>query len=1003
MPSRLGSTACRESRRPALCGGPGSPRIRSAWDWMSRRRGWKTRAMGTGDLPDVEAVIELFEAVSELSPTQRAAHLDRVAPEPAIRREVESLLAALDRSDEGVLERRLDAQAALRLLAEEGPVSGGPIACAGPWRLLDELGRGGMGTVHLAERADGAYTQRAAVKLIKRGMDSDTIVGRFLRERQILAQLEHPNIARLLDGGVAEDGRPYFAMEYVEGVPITEFANAHRLGIDERLRLFAQVCEAVSHAHRALVVHRDLKASNTLVTPGGQVKLLDFGIAKLLADEDGAATELTRLGGRPLTVASAAPEQLRGEPITTATDVYALGVLLYRLLTGCSPFGEATDASSLAELEREILDTDPARPSRIVAAGGGDDAALPVDARSRQRWAKRLRGDLDSVVSKALAKEPRRRYRSVEALLDDLERHLAGLPVSAVPDGMLYRTGKLLSRHRYAATALAVVLALVVGFVWTLALQRSRIAQEAAESEQVKEFVLGLFELSDPDVSKGREITARELLGRGAERLDQEVDLQPEVRAEMLGVIGDVHLKLGLFDEASQLLERSLHLRRTGSPGSRELLESIRSLARARYEQADFEAAEALGREAVGLAERIEGEGPLLARSLDDLSVTLRARRSLEEAEQLVRRALDLRRAHLGEDHPEVATSELNLGVVLYLGERYEEAEALYRAALEKRLALQGELHLEVADVRNRLGIVLRLQDRYEEARTQYERVLSIYRRLLGDEHPLIATVLANLGFLEELRGDLVAARGHLERAVTMHRGTVGATHPELANSLENLARTLAELGEHQQATTAAREALQIRSESLGPMHPLTTRIMRNLGTFLVRAGELDEGFALQRRSIEIEREIGGSESVLHVLGSRGFGRDLLRAGRPAEAIPVLREALEIGERIQGGDSQLFVRMQVDLARALLDAGETQEAESVARSAFESSQRIFEPGDWRIADVENLWGTALVSVGERQVGLERLRRSLQELEQELGADSEPARLARQRLAAVTPP
>jgi serine/threonine protein kinase len=480
----------------------------------------------------------------------REARLARLsAGDPGLAREVGELLRLSKQPDsrlgpEGVLAGPLWADLAARDTASPGER-------IGAYRVLGELGRGGMATVFLAERADGAFRQQVALKLLRSGAGGEEAVRRFAQERQILATLDHPAIARLLDGGVDGRGRPYLVMEHVEGRPIDRHCEENHLSVDRRLDLFTRVAEAVFYAHRNLVVHRDLKPSNIFVTDagleGGQVKLLDFGIAKLLdpALAGPYAAAATRTVARVMTPEYASPEQVRGEPVTTASDVYQLGLLLFELLTGeraCrlknATFGEA---------ERAICGEPPRRPSSVVAG--------PL--------ARRLRGDLDAIVEKALRKEPGLRYPSPGPLIDDLERHRSGRPVRARQGTFGYRARKFVSRHRFGLAAAALLALLLAGSAVTATLQARRIAREAATAERVKEILVSLFSSANPSVSRGEALTARELLDHGAARVTTELDGEPAVQAELMTVLGNVYNTRGLYDEAVPLLEESLALRRS--------------------------------------------------------------------------------------------------------------------------------------------------------------------------------------------------------------------------------------------------------------------------------------------------------------------------------------------------------------------------------------------------------------------------------------------------------
>ncbi|MFQ5572464.1 MAG: serine/threonine protein kinase, partial [Rhodothermales bacterium] len=460
---------------------------------------------------------DLFAAALDHPPEERTAFIDRACTgNPALRDELESLLRAYHASEHYL--EAIDADRARALIE-----SVGELVCEeqriGPYQVVRELGRGGMGAVFLAERADGQFEQQVALKLIKRGMDSDAILRRFLRERQILAHLRHENIARLLDGGVSDEDRPYFAMEYIDGLPLPDYCDTHRLDVEARLRLFQDVCRAVQYAHRSLIVHRDLKPSNMLVTEDGTVKLLDFGIAKLLDPEaQSGATALTEAGLRAMTPEYAAPEQVRGEPVTTATDVYTLGVVLYELLTGHRPYQfERREPKAIArvinDVEPELPSTAVRRETDIQHTDGTTETVTPLSvsrARSTQpdRLRRRLSGDLDTVVLKALRKEPERRYASAEAFVEDIRRHLAGLPVLAQKDTLAYRASKFVRRHTVGVVFATALGLLTLGSAVVMALQQAETMREAAKAEEVKSFVMSLFEMSDPDASKGETITA---------------------------------------------------------------------------------------------------------------------------------------------------------------------------------------------------------------------------------------------------------------------------------------------------------------------------------------------------------------------------------------------------------------------------------------------------------------------------------------------------------------
>ena len=784
----------------------------------------RTRDDGTGE-PDWGRIEELFHGALERSSAERQDYLDDACGGDArLRSRVESLLRA-DSTDaekiEGAIRGTFDLAAESSLKEDRQRI--------GPYRVLGELGRGGMSTVYLAERDDEHYRKRVAVKVVKRGMDTRDILRRLRQERQILAHLEHPNIARLLDGGNTEDGLPYFVMEHVEGEPVVGYCDTAGLGVEARLRLFLEVCGAVSHAHRNLVIHRDLKPSNILVDSAGGPRLLDFGIAKLLdpaaLDSAPFAAPLpTATGVRFLTPEYASPEQVRGEPLTTATDIYSLGVLLYELLTGERPY--RVDRRSQKALEEAICERRPERPS-TVAGAGRSGGGPPVRA---DRLRRRLQGDLDNIVSKALRKEPARRYASVEGFAEDIRRHLAGHPVAARPDTWAYRTRKFLRRHRLAAASAAAVTLLVAGLVTfytlRLATERDRARLEERKSTQVAAFLGQLFERADPSHALGEEITARELLAQGALRIRNELAEEPAVRADLMDLMGRIHLNLGLYDEAESLLTASEAVRRELYDGGHpEVAASVYSRALRYHAQGLYPEAEAAYQEALELRRRLpEGGGPEVAESLTGLANLLYDRGDHEAAEEMFREALGIRLSLYGRRHPEVATSLNDLGAALYGKGDDEGAEALLREALSLRRAVLGAVHPDVAVSLNSLAAVVHARGGVEEAEGLFRESIEVRRKLYTDRHPLVADALNNLGELLRRKGDAVSAESLYREALDIIRASQGEDHPNFAATTGNLAACMRALGRFGEAEALYLPGPGSDPESPGPgafPHPL--------------------------------------------------------------------------------------------------------------------------------------------------------------------------------------
>ncbi len=704
----------------------------------------------------------------------------------------------------------------------------------GPYEIEDLLGRGGMGTVYLARRQDD-YRQLVALKLIKRGMDSDEIVRRFENERQILADLDHPNIARLLDGGTAADGRPYLVMEYVEGEPIDRYCDRHKLSTRQRLELFLEVCSAVHVSHQKLVVHRDLKPGNILVAGDGVPKLLDFGIAKLLEPELAFRTLATMPDRRPMTLRYASPEQVRGEVVTTASDTYALGVLLYRLLTGHHPNDlEDPDVTSTEEVIRRICRHEPQRPSTAIRASktvrkAGDVVRLTPESVSRtrdgdpRRLGRRLAGDVDAIVLKALRKEAKQRYGSVEQLAEDIRRFLGGLPVTARKGTFSYRAGKFVRRNRLALAVLLLILGFSVTttMLWREAVgERRQAVQERQRAVEAFLLVKDLLKASDP--SRPELPAAHEILERAKRLLGEALEEDPQHWAELVSILGSIYRNLGLYEEARGFMEESLEILRRKYSGDHALLAArISNLAVLLHDQGDYHNAEAVSREALAMRRRLGQEDAVeIVRTVNNLASILMYRGELTEAEELYRRGLEIRRRHHGEGDRNVATSLRSLANLLYVRGDADRAEPLLLEALEIRMASYGRQHPKVAGVLDKLGSVRQAQGRGQEAEAHFREALAIQRRIHGENHPRVARTQTNLAglLLEPGRSDeeLGAAGRLLETALVTLRLNKLAGDWEIARAESLLGSYLGRLGRYAEAEAYLRESHRVLEESRG-------------------------------------------------------------------------------------------------------------------------------------------------------------------------------------------
>ncbi|MEM1204321.1 MAG: serine/threonine-protein kinase [Acidobacteriota bacterium] len=852
----------------------------------------------------------------------------------------------------------------------------------GPYRLLEKLGQGGMGTVYLAERDDEAYRQKVAVKLLQRGRDSDELLRRFRGERQILAQLEHPHIARLLDGGSAEDGRPYLVMEHVRGQPIDVYCDRHQLGIPERLELFAQVCSATQFAHQSLVVHRDIKPGNILVTEDGEPKLLDFGIAKFLRPEAFPQTLLpTATGFVPLTPEYASPEQVQGTAITTASDVYSLGVLLYELLTGHRPY--EFPGRHLAEIVRRVCDEEPTRLSSVVSRPRqlGDGTEVSADDLAARRGfepkqlKRRLNGDLDRIVAKTLDKDPRQRYASAEQLAEDIRRHLRGHPVRARRGTFRYRASKFISRHRWAvASATSAFVALLI-FTAVLASQQEKLRFQRNRAEEVLGLLLEVFAMPDPTRSRGESVTARELLDRGADSIMERFSDQPEVRSELMSMVGQTYSGLGLLEEASELLEGAVAIDAERSDTSPEASQRLRSLAEVLTVLGDYDGSEEAAREALRQERaRHRGAHGDVALTLIHLGRILARRGDLASAEEPFSEALGMARRL---DEPETLAQVLDYYAGLKDDQgQFADARSMFREALDLLTDLHGDLHTKVAIVLNNLASVVQKEDA-GEAEALYRRAETMQRRLFDGPHQDLASTLNNLGLLYVDERDYGEAEPLLEEALKMRREVYGESHPRLAQSLSNLADLQAVTGRPENAEAYYHQAIEMYERELGAGHAKTALARNGLGQLLYAQGRTDEAGELWEQALPAVRRTFGSDhphvgTILNnqatVLLRRGevgearslfaevvrihrgalggqhfnlgqalfnYGRAASREGDQEEALDSVREAVAICGQHWPQDNRELVRMKTFLAQLEVDVGDADEGRRLAREALE--------------------------------------------------------------------
>lgn len=851
----------------------------------------------------------------------RAAYLDEVCgDDPALRSEIDRMLAA----DPDSVDRIASGASQALGTAWEGRT-------VGPYRIVREHAKGGMGRVFIAERSDGSFDQTVALKVLHSSLASDEAIDRFRQERQILARLQHPNIATLLDGGITSDGQPWFAMEFVEGRPIDRYADEERLTIDQRLRLFRHVCRALVYAHGALVVHRDLKPDNILTTADGQVRLLDFGIAKLLKEgEEG--TEGTNLFA--LTPAYASPEQVRGEPIGTASDIYSLGVLLYEFLTGTRPYELASQQPM--DVVRVVCQHEPPRPStRVLETVSRPDEADDAGHRRQtdaRRLHRRLSGDLDVICLKALRKEPDRRYTTVQEFLDDIDRHLDGRPVRARSATLGYRLTKAVRRNRWPLSGAAAVLltttTLVTYYTGRVRAERDRAQIQAARATEVADFLQGLFEVVDPEESLGATVTARELLDAGAARIDEGLAGQPEVQATMLGVIGNVYGSLGLAEESASFFERAVELNRElYGPAHEEYGTSVISLASTRQDLGDLDGAGAHFLEGIAvLEEALEPGDPLIGDAVRMYAYWLETDGQYDEAAAQYDRGIGILRAAVDPEDERLISAMGAYGNLLRQLDRRDEAEPILRQVLAVQERTLGERHPNTAGTMRELAALLRDEGAYEESERLYLEVIDIRREVLGPEHREVANTLNSYALL-------LGAMGEEDRALEAHGDFVALIerihpepHPDRAAAYHNFATSLSNASRWEEAIPHFERSIEMQQVVFRSDHPNQAYPRVGLATVYRRLGRPEDAEPLLREALAVRRA-GLPEGHRHIGEAlSNLGATLIDLDRHAEAEPLLDEAYALLTEAEGPEAGRTRDARARLIRLLEETGRDDEA-----------------------------------------------------------------------------
>ncbi len=908
---------------------------------------------GVVDAERWKRIEALFQQASDLDPERRAAFLDQACDnDPELRSELDSLLAASGNTLADL--HSFVSAAAGDILGAQSQIR----TRIGAYRLVRILGEGGMGAVYLGARDDDQYQRLVAIKVIRAGLaHSPALQLRFRGERQILADLDHPNIARMLDGGITDDGLPYLVMEYIDGIALDVFCRERKLSLDAHLRVFRTLCSAVDYAHRHLVIHRDIKPLNVLVTEDGSPKLLDFGIAKLIdpfqGDDGDSTPSLT--GQRLLTPDYASPEQLLGKPVSAATDVYALGCLLFELLTGELPFAlEDSRARAHAICEEE--------PEKVSIACQRTQH-LPA------KEARRLRGDLDCILLKTMSKEPEQRYPTASLLLTEIDRYLAGYPVEAARPGIAYRSGKFVRRHQLGVTLATLIVLLIVGFGISMAVLAHKATLGEARARREEQFLESIFAAATPEASKGETVTARELLDVAAGRVNTELVSDPQLQGPMAENIGQAYVALGLYDRAQPLLERALSLAQSSAgEASPDYVSDLSNLATNDRLQSNFKQAEPLFRQTIAMNEAAHGSNSLpVAHSLSNLGEVLYLEDRDAEAEAVLRRALAVERP-LGDTAQDGTRNYLAL--VLERKGAYPEAAGLLRELTSIAAATRGrESQDYLIAMHDMAGAQIDMGDLESAAATE-EQVLATRRRIWGPNHPDTAYSLNNLGWIFLEQGKWRAAEPLLRETVAITLKEGDGTGPRYIIALSNWGRMLQQKGDLSGAAATFDQAQSRLAASGRGESWIASKLLVYQSLLALDRGHPDEAVRSATRAVDLQRQLGGDSNPQLATGLLALGQSQLLAGQPAAAESSFRSALAMRQHAYPATHPELLLAQARLAEALLAEGQPQGALELLQTAIRNADTApFPLPAWRMAELHILDGLALRATGHQAEAL----------------------------------
>ncbi len=871
---------------------------------------------------------EVVNSALELEPEARGPFLEGVCgADTEIRRQIDNLIDSCEQSG-GFLERAVEASAS-EALGAATPTEGERI---GAYQITGVIGHGGMGTVYCARRVDDQFRQNVAIKVLRGGLGpSFELQARFRAERQILARLTHENIARLLDGGITSSGLPYLVMEFIEGAAIDVYSDQAALGVAERVELFRHVCAAVQYAHQNLIVHRDIKPANIMVTRDGTPKLLDFGIAKLLSTDGLDQTiPLTRPAERLMTPEYASPEQIRGEPVTTATDVYALGILLYELISGRRPFRGAN--LTPASLERLICEAVPERPSTALGSVG-------------KARGEKIGADLDNIVLKAMHKNPARRYVSAGELSEDLRRYLQGFPVLARADSWWYRASRFISRH-WAATAAASLFAVVTTALSIgLAFETRSAHKEAATANRISDFLVSLFAGFSPEQTQGRGADVRDILDRGAKRIPEELSGQPLEEARLYNILGTTYRELGVFDRADALLSQAQAIRsRVVGPDSREVAESLLIRATIASDRGEFDRAGQYYQSVLATSSKLDGpKSEMAIQAVEGLGEVRRMLGDLDGAKQRYLQVIALYTETKGPNSLRALSAKNDLVAVLANQGDYSAAETLARENLASETAVLGANHPNVPLTLNLLAYVLGRTAQFAEAAKTLRQGLEILRKVYGNEHPAIALSLTDLSADERELGHYKEAEQLGEEALAMSVRLSGPRSLGTANCQGQLGLTELALGDLRRARELLQAALATRAALGNPDNPDLADNLDRVGLVDLAMKDLPDAHKKIERGLEIREKVYGPDNENVMRSLNHMGRVLVAEGSYRAAEQRYRQAIVIADAKFKQGHTIGAEALVGLGSALLSEGRAAEAKAPLVRAVEIRHRLLPP------------------------------------------------------------